>query len=736
MTQDDLIGKRIGGYEILEKIGQGGMATVYRAHQISMNRPVAIKILPRQFITDDSYMQRFNREVKIVSQLEHRSIVPVYDYGEHEGLPYIVMRYMTAGSVDDLLRTNSTLNAEQILHIVEQIAPALDYAHTKGVLHRDLKPSNVLLDDDGGAYLTDFGIARILGETGPGITTQGVVGTPSYMSPEQAQGHELDGRSDVYSLGVMMFEMATGRRPFQSDTPYSIAVMQVTTPPPAPRVLNPNITPQFASVIYKTLEKKPDHRYVSGAALVDGLRTAIRKAKTHDTQPGGVPRPEVPAPQMGQPPAPVSPPLSPPVAPVVNHPPTSLPVQSSYQEPFATSGSFTPQPSIKYRPPARKKRGNGIWASFAIGGLLGCGLLALLAVIGVALTIFVLSGGLNTSTAATDVPTNDSQGGGIATLDPTSEAARATLISGSTDNVEPTDEAAPVGVRPTIAFDPSRGPGDSILFYSERDGNFNLYAIDIDTNIETQLTLDDASDMYPALSPDGGFVAFQSNRSGNFEIYVMTIFSTNVRRLTNNDRLDRVPAWSPDGAWIIYSSDTRDDDNYDLYVVRADGSDETLLFSNGQRNSHARWSPDGSYIVFTTGDGRNASFWEIGRLEITYDANGVPQAGAFSTLTNNDFEDSSPNVSPDGSSIVYVTDGMSGNNAIGMMDTDGTDSRIVYDGIGDEWGAHFSLDGRQIAFNSNMERNPGDDEIYIINADGSGIQQVTQLGGVFPSFIP
>src|SRR5688572_24052075 len=147
MTQDDLIGKRIGGYEILDKIGQGGMATVYRAHQISMNRPVAIKILPRQFITDDSYMQRFNREVKIVSQLEHRSIVPVYDYGEHEGLPYIVMRYMTAGSADDLLRKHGALDAEQILHVIEQIAPALDYAHGKGVLHRDLKPSNVLLDD-------------------------------------------------------------------------------------------------------------------------------------------------------------------------------------------------------------------------------------------------------------------------------------------------------------------------------------------------------------------------------------------------------------------------------------------------------------------------------------------------------------------------------------------------------------------------------------------------------------
>ena len=158
---DDLIGKKIGGYEIIELIGHGGMATVYRARQISMNRIVAVKVLPRQFLNDDTYMQRFNREVKIVAELEHRSIVPVHDYGEADGQPYIVMRYMAGGSVDDLLRAGA-LSLSEIVRIIEQIAPALDYAHGKNVLHRDLKPSNILMDDDGGAYLTDFGIARLM----------------------------------------------------------------------------------------------------------------------------------------------------------------------------------------------------------------------------------------------------------------------------------------------------------------------------------------------------------------------------------------------------------------------------------------------------------------------------------------------------------------------------------------------------------------------------------------------
>jgi serine/threonine protein kinase len=284
---DEFIGKQIGGYEIRERIGKGGMATVYLALQTSMNRLVAIKLLPHDMMKDESYLQRFEREVNIVSTLEHRNIVPVFDHGNYNGQPYIIMRYMNAGSVDDLIRLGP-LKPEKYLDIISQVAPALDYAHSKQVLHRDLKPSNILLDDDGGAYITDFGIARILGAENADatLTTQGVVGTPSYMSPEQAQGLPLDGRSDLYGLGVMLFEMATGQRPFQSDTPYTIAVMQVTTPPPAPRSINPNIPGAIEQVIYKALKKRPEDRYQSAMELSEALKMAISRPDfvSHDTQ--------------------------------------------------------------------------------------------------------------------------------------------------------------------------------------------------------------------------------------------------------------------------------------------------------------------------------------------------------------------------------------------------------------------------------------------------------------------
>lgn len=271
------VGATVGGYAILEEVGRGGMATVYRAHQLSMSRDVALKVLPSQYLNQPTSLDRFRLEASIVARLEHRAIVPVHDYGQFEDIPYLVMRYMDGGSVDDLLAAGP-IAPERTLQIVLQIAPALDYAHRQGVLHRDLKPSNILLDANGDAYLTDFGIARILGQNTRPLTTSGVVGTPSYMSPEQAQGHDLDGRSDVYAIGVVLFEMLTGTRPFEGDTPYTVAVKHVTERPPSPCAINPALSRAVENVLLKALEKKRENRYGTAVALADALKHAVEGA--------------------------------------------------------------------------------------------------------------------------------------------------------------------------------------------------------------------------------------------------------------------------------------------------------------------------------------------------------------------------------------------------------------------------------------------------------------------------
>jgi len=707
---DDLIGKSIGGYEILGVIGRGGMATVYRAQQVSMNRVVAVKVLPEKYINDDTYIQRFNQEVAIVAKLEHRNIVPVHDYGAHNGQPYIVMRYMSGGSADDLLN-NGPLEIETIVSIIEQIAPALDYAHTKHVLHRDLKPSNVLLDDDGGAYLTDFGIARVLGEQGnKGITTQGVVGTPSYMSPEQAQGMPLDNRSDIYALGVMLFELATGRRPFESDTPYSIAVMQVTTPPPSPRTYNPQLSFALEEVIFKALRKKREERFPNAVALAEALKRAINKPvnSIHDTQPG-MHRPSNPAPQ---PPQPVQ--VMPPAPPIQQIP------------------AYTPPPSQAmtsgYMPRRRKARtSNNVWMSAALGGMLGCGLLAVLVIV-LLLAIGSISSAPTPTPAVTDEDGSAGEGA-LLPLDSTSETARTTLVP---SDPQTTPGIAPVGVRETPTLSAAlRGSGNQLIYFAERNDNYDLYKLDLSTGLEIRLTFDPGADSYPSVSPDGRFIAFQSNRDGDFDIFVMDIEGENLRRLTDNTVLDRIPAWSPDGSKIIFSSDTRNDSTFDLYEILPDGSGLNPIFSNGQRNSHPRFSPDGRFVIFTTGDAQDGGTWEIGRLDT--------QTDEFIRLTSNSIKDWSPSFSPDGGSIIYLTgeNGSApafGDSAIGTITTDGNTQRILYDGTSYEWGVSYSPDGSLIAFTA-FSTQTAREEIFLMRPDGTDVQQITFEGGQAASWV-
>ncbi|RPI28310.1 MAG: serine/threonine protein kinase, partial [Chloroflexota bacterium] len=256
----NMMPERIGRYEIKSELGRGGMASVYHAHDPRFKRDVAIKVLPPQFMHDPTFRARFEREAQTIASIEHPAIVPVYDFGEENGIPYLVMRYMPGGSLADLLK-NGPLSLTETARIIARLAPALDEIHVRGIIHRDLKPANILFDQYGNACLSDFGIAR-LSEATTTLTGEAIIGTPSYMSPEQARGdRDIDGRSDIYALGAILFEMLTGKQPYEATTPMGIAMKQITEPVPRIREVRADLPPGCEDLITKAMAKNRDERF-------------------------------------------------------------------------------------------------------------------------------------------------------------------------------------------------------------------------------------------------------------------------------------------------------------------------------------------------------------------------------------------------------------------------------------------------------------------------------------------
>ncbi len=282
-----LIGKSIGPYRILEQIGVGGMATVYKAYQPGVDRYAAVKVLPHYMTQDEQFVKRFQREAKATAQLEHPHILPIYDYGEADGITYIAMRYVGAGTLKGHM-THGPLPLDEINRLIGQIGDALDYAHRVGIIHRDIKPSNVLIDDRGNTYLTDFGLARMM-EASDQLTASGVgVGTPAYMSPEQGQGAKVDHRSDIYSLGVVLYEMVAGHVPYEAETPMAVMLKHITEPLPLPRTLDPNVPEGVQRVILKALAKDPADRYQTAGEMAQALNQAVQQSAPAAPRPASV----------------------------------------------------------------------------------------------------------------------------------------------------------------------------------------------------------------------------------------------------------------------------------------------------------------------------------------------------------------------------------------------------------------------------------------------------------------
>lgn len=269
-----MVPDKIGRYKIKSEIGRGEMATVYLAHDPSSNREVAIKVLPPEMLHNLNFRARFKRELKMIASLEHPAIVPVYDVGgEESNQPYFVMRYMAGGSLVDWIK-KGPIALEDTAIIVERLAAGLNYAHQKGVIHRDIKPDNVLFDSDNHPYLTDFGVAKLT-ESNTSGTGSNPIGSPDYLSPEQLDDKPLDGRSDIYSMGLMIYVMLTGKKPYDKDTRLSAAISRITEPVPDILSIKPDLPPEVAAVLKKAMAKNREERYATAIDLALALSKAV-----------------------------------------------------------------------------------------------------------------------------------------------------------------------------------------------------------------------------------------------------------------------------------------------------------------------------------------------------------------------------------------------------------------------------------------------------------------------------
>jgi serine/threonine protein kinase len=569
---DDLPGQTIGQYQIIKELGRGGMAVVYQAYQPSLNRYVALKVLPPQFTFDEQFVERFSREAQAAAGLRHPNVVVVYDIGQQGSLYYIVMEYLEGQTLKQLVEQQGPLPAARVSRIVTQIAMALDYAHKRGFVHRDVKPSNIFVGEDDHVTLTDFGIAKAASETK--LTRTGMlIGTPEYMSPEQSRGEEVTRGTDIYALGVVTYEMLAGQVPFGGTTPHAVLHKQIYESVPPVRSRVPGLPAGLDAVLARALSKHPRERYASAMALADVLADAAV-----------VGTPSVPT---------EAPPTV--AAPLVT--PEPLPVQ--------------PPPATAV--PEARRRSRLPVSPWALAGLL--------AVAWLVIVVLATRGGGSKSVPTPSAtpsrgisPTVPSRATSPATPAPASRLLGTDggllFTSNRTGRREvygltSSGEVIQLTRSPdrTESWGPVFEPDGDALFTSNRTGKQEVYRLHWEGEI-VRLTYSSggAESWEPAVEPDGD-VLFTSTRDGKREVYRLRADGNSVRLTYSPGRSESWGALAePDGD-VLFTS-TRDGKR-EVYRLRGDGESVRLTYSPGGSESWgAALEPDGDMLFTSTRDGR------------------------------------------------------------------------------------------------------------------------------------
>jgi len=689
------IPNRLGKYEIIGEIGRGGFAAVYEAVDTTLDRTVALKALAPHLLWDPSFLERFQQEAKLAANLKHPNIVVIYEFGTLEGVVYITMEYLSGQNLAGLVREEGALAPSRILRITSQVASALDYAHSQGLVHRDIKPSNLMIGAGDHITVTDFGIAKAAAATA--LTTTGkIFGTPEYMSPEQAMGtRELDARSDNYSLGVVVYQMFTGQVPFSGETPLGVMRCHVDEPPPPPSQINPAIPPAVEAVLLKALAKEREKRYQRAGDTVLALEEALREEAEDKERAEARVREERARQEQ--------------IATLYEQalelararqwrPALAKMGESQTLDPqFADPEGIAARAREEVAREEETQRQNELAALYAEAvRLLRAGQYQ-----------EALEKWEEVQARAPRYPDRQNvQATARKKLEALAEAAPPrrglsrwifAAIGGLVLVVIVVVVVLLINpITPTPSPVPYR---DRIAFHSDRDGNREIYVMNTDGSGQTNLTNNPADDWGPSWSPDGRLV-FVSDRDGNREIYVMNADGSGVTRLTNNLAHDQDPSWSPDGGHIAFKSER--DGKEEIYVMNADGSGQTRLTDNPADDWGPSWSPDGRRIAFIS---NRAGNYEI--YVMNADGSGVTR------LTNNPADDLFSPWSPDGERIAFT---YTEDWEIYVMNADGSGQTRLTNNPASDWGPSWSPDGSRIAFVSYRD---GNDEIYIMNADGS-----------------